>query len=183
MRIDTKSQFYALWNANKLGNKLRSWKTLAEFHASGYRGVVGLRAVLATGGGPLLIVPNSDDLPAAFKHFASLGVPVSSTVICEGAPDERVRLQGEVMRGPQLSLFANAEGRGLRMRESMLDAKTYAGLAAQMLLRRHLTPASYDDIQELLDLYPDSVIEFSAYDHNLGWAAGRNTLIWEVRNY
>jgi len=36
---------------------------------------------------------------------------------------------------------------------------------------------------ELLDLYPDHVIEFSAAEVFVGDRPGRNAVVWEVRKY
>lgn len=43
--------------------------------------------------------------------------------------------------------------------------------------------ASYEDVRELLKLYPNHVVEFSCCDRSVGSVPGRNTVIWEVRLY
>jgi hypothetical protein len=184
MQIKTKQEFYELWNSNKLGNKLRTWNTLEDLKKNGYTGLLGIRAVLV-GGGPFLHGFTATGVPDAYKQFKKLGVEKEDTVLCEAAPDEKVTLQGEVYRDVDgLYLFALENNlQGLRMRDALKLAREYHGLEALILLKKHLSAASYDDIMELFDLYPDSVIEFSAYSNCLGWAQGRNTLIWEVRNY
>lgn len=40
-----------------------------------------------------------------------------------------------------------------------------------------------DDVEILLELYPDATIELAAYPYTLGKIPGRNTVIWEVRDY
>jgi hypothetical protein len=44
-------------------------------------------------------------------------------------------------------------------------------------------PASYGDLQELLERFPDWVIEFATYSCEVGCIARRNTVFWEIRNY
>lgn len=107
----------------------------------------------------------------------------------ETAPDDRATLQGEIRRGAFGWEFFGAErsredfGRMIRMRDALRVARSYQGLIVLFLLRKHLSPPSYDDLMELVDLFPDAVVEFSAYDRELGERRGRNTIIWEVRNY
>lgn len=62
-------------------------------------------------------------------------------------------------------------------------ASNSAGLLARSLLRHYCDPASVDCIYELLDLYPDHAIEFSAFRVPVGTVPHRNTVIWEVRDY
>jgi hypothetical protein len=52
-----------------------------------------------------------------------------------------------------------------------------------MTLKQHLSPASYGDLQELLERFPDSVIEFATYSCEVGCIAWRNTVFWDIRNY
>jgi hypothetical protein len=58
-----------------------------------------------------------------------------------------------------------------------------SGVVARHLLKDHLWPSDYDDVQELLDLYPGHVVELTAFSRAVGVVPGRNTAIWEVRNY
>ena len=56
-------------------------------------------------------------------------------------------------------------------------------LKALNLLKGNLCPSSYEGMQTILDMFPDSIIEFSSYEINIGNIPNRNTVIWEVRNY
>jgi hypothetical protein len=42
---------------------------------------------------------------------------------------------------------------------------------------------SYEEFLMLGELYPGAVIEFTSYEIVLGNLKGRNTVVWEVRNY
>ena len=45
----------------------------------------------------------------------------------------------------------------------------------------HRTPI--EQLMNLDDIFPDSIIEFSAYNTQVGNIPNRNTIFWEVRNY
>lgn len=178
MKITTKAEFYRLWNLNALGHKLRTWEDPKDALASGAP-IIGLRQIGAAGGGRLDIVPR-DQVIGTARVWTNDGLKF---MCCEAAPDELGTLQGECCR-----TFRGWEGtmglsRGLRMREA---AK--AGLlvprsssVTRFLLRTYLSAPSLDDLDAILDLYPDAVIEFTCYDLDFG--RGRNTIFWEVRDY
>lgn len=69
------------------------------------------------------------------------------------------------------------------MREAMKHAKRATGLRAQMILKELLWPSSYDDLMDLIDLFPEHVIEFGAHTRAVGVLPHRNTVVWEVRAY
>ena len=56
-------------------------------------------------------------------------------------------------------------------------------LETKVLLDRYLDPSSRDDLDALLELYPDATIELTAFDIDTGVIPGRNTIFWEVRDY
>lgn len=56
-------------------------------------------------------------------------------------------------------------------------------LETRLLLDRYMDPSSRDDVDALLDLYPDAAIEFTAFSVNVGLFPGRNVVFWETRNY
>lgn len=179
--IRTKREFYRLWEAGVLGNKLRTWRDPSFAYASGAP-TLGLREVGASGGGKLSIVERADLLAEASK-WNDEG---RRYVICEAAPDRLATIQGEVMRAE--TGWAGTLGfvkDGKRMRESMRDGDLapMAGLAVLDLLRRHLDPNSLDDLYSLLDAYPDAVVELTSYSVAVGELPRRNTIFWEVRNY
>jgi hypothetical protein len=100
----------------------------------------------------------------------------------ESAPDERLVLQGEVSRFVG-GLYLRYSTLKLPMRSAMKDARDVGGASAQAILRGVLTGSSYEDLDALLELYPDAVVEFGAYAKCLGAIPGRNAVIWEVRAY
>ena len=92
-------------------------------------------------------------------------------------------IQGEVMQSTRgLSLYCSSLRLPMKDALNIGGAQVY-GLTASLLLRRNLCWNSYTWLQELLSLYPDHVVEFSAYAVNYGMLPNHNTLFWEVRNY
>lgn len=181
MEIKTKSQFFDLWNAGVLGYKLRTWNSIEEFQADAKQpAVVGFRQIGAAGGGAFAVGPASQAAATA-AEWKGLG---RRYMICEAAPDEKGTIQGEVCRTERGLQGYLGLSTGLRMRDAMARGLlTPRGYAETMALCRHyMSPSSFDDLEALLDLYPDATVEFTCYgDHNFD--RGRNTIFWEVRNY
>lgn len=98
------------------------------------------------------------------------------------APDHRILLQGELMRSNLgLVLNWNTE-KNLRMPEAMGRAQTYTQLQAKFLLLQSMDENDYERLMDLLDEFPDSVVEFAAYEITVMGLSTR-LVVWEVRNY
>lgn len=183
--IPTKSACYRLYESGAFGNKLRTWNDLSSLMRDDYCGGVVMRYKGAGGGTEY---PRyGQEIPKAevadtVQAWVSAGASRESIRFNEAAWDDKLIIQGEVMRSQEhLSLFYSREK--TKMREALKRGLQVEGLRAMMLLRHALSPASYDDVEALIERYPDAVIEFSAYSHNVGNCRGRNAVIWEVRNY
>lgn len=141
------------------------------------------------GGGIVLANVPISELGGKVLELTSSGVIEKSLYFNECAPDQWASLQGEVVRlSTGLCLFAAIRktedfGKLLRMRDVLPYAKHYHRLQAKQVLQQHCSPTSYDDLSELLDLFPDHVIEFTAYARQLEGYKLRNVIIWEVRLY
>lgn len=98
------------------------------------------------------------------------------------APDTRLVLQGEVMRSERGLHLRYNTAPGFGMREAYPIMQEVSGLKAKLLIERHLDANSREYLFDILDLYPDAVVEFTAYDHSVG-RLGWNTLFWEIREY
>lgn len=71
----------------------------------------------------------------------------------------------------------------MHMRPSLREDPHVAnGLVALEIVRHFACARGYAVIMELLDLYPDHVVEFTCMDKAYG-TLGWNTVVWEVRNY
>ena len=178
-----KREFFELYQRGRLGNTLRTWDRLEDCPDN----VLLMARHMGVLGGGVCISNLSKD--AMRRRAFRTRLDLSKMRFNECAPDALASLQGEVFEGPGgLELFAHVRalrdvGKAWRMRDVLPKAKQYHGLNAQHLLRSHLSPASYEDVRELLALFPDHVVEFAAYSRSVGWASGRNTIVWEVRLY
>jgi hypothetical protein len=189
--ITTKRRFYDLWERGLLGNKPRTWVGIEALRASGYTGLVTARSTGQGGGWTKYGVTVRDGEPFEIEEAVVAGAPVKirhsavwpGVTYNESAPDDLLLIQGEVARVPGGLYLRFDRTPGLKMREAMKIAKDATGLTAKLMLQHLLWPASYDEVMDLLDAYPDHVIEFSAYDVACGNLPHRNTLVWEVRRY
>jgi len=170
MRIANKAQFYRLFDAGLLGNRLPAL-ALAELDPEQ---TYSIRVKQA--GGRTLYGIRGRDVPQA------AAVCLGEVVITPTAPDDRLTIQGEIMRDHhQLRLFYATDPLPMKpaLRKSGREVR---GLAAESFLRTYCRPASYDMLMELLDAYDDAIVEFSAYRGGVGADPTHNVLIWEVRS-
>lgn len=179
--LDHKQSFFQLYQWGRLGNTLRTWDRLDDCPSDI---LLMARHMGALGGGVCISNLYREQMR---RKAARLGLDLTKIRFNECAPDAHATLQGEVYEGPRgLELFAYERehqhaGKVWRMRDVLPRATQHHGMTAQHLLLRHLSPASYDDVRELLALFQGHVVEFAAYSRKVGWSIGRNTIIWEVR--
>ncbi len=158
---------------------LRTWGTLEELASSGFPGPVNARNRKASG----KFVFNLD-VPTLLTAWP-LAEPPQNYYFNERPPDDKLLVQGDLTRTERgLQLVYNTTP-GLTCREATtLCVPEHAyGLTAQHWLQSTAWPSSYDDLMELLDCYPDGVVEFSIFSTAVGKLPHRNHVIWEVRNY
>lgn len=180
MEIRTKTEFYRLWEAGCLGNKLRTWRTIEEALDTEVP-VMGLREIGKAGGGAFFVGQRSEVVNMV-KDWTAWG---RQFMICEAAPDEKGTIQGEVCRAPFGLQGLLGYSNGLRMREALARGVLLprTGAAVLALLDKYMDPSSQDDLRAMLDLFPEASVEFTCYSCLLGDIPGRNTIFWEVRNY
>jgi len=179
--IRTKRQFVREYQKGTFGNRAPTWNTLAEFQASGYRGLVHIRNRVA--GGPTWYDIPAQEVAQTWTDLVRKGIKADSLYLSGMAPHHKGTIQGEIRRD-ELWLTLTYCSAKLPMRESMANgASTAHGLAATMMLRHYMDPASFDWVMDLLDMYPDHVIEFSCFSIPWGTIPNRNTVVWEVRQY
>lgn len=185
VKITTKHQMYALLAAGRLGNTIPQYFSVADWQASmdsGRYQFWGIRTLAP--GGPCRLNCPVEEVVATVTKFQSIGHAINISVMVDRL--FTVLLWAEVMRtetglvvyGIERPPFGGSwrqlmPGRGMH----------WQGVMALMLLLRHLNPNSLDDLWELLDTYPDHVVELSALDRCYGTVPGRNAIIWEVRAY
>ena len=183
MKINTKNEMYELYNSGAFGNRIKTWPSLKVFLASDFRGEFSLRYRGSLPGGLGLYNVTRDDVEEQLTQVArEKNIDLSLVTVNESAPDERLVIQGEVQRGltfPGLDLtYSTAKA---KMRVGMANPSYSQGLAANLLLQKHMTADDYADLHLLLDTYEDAVVEFSTYEMELGDCPNRKTVFWEVR--
>jgi len=179
--ILTKRQNYALWQSGAFGNKLRAWRSVDEWQASGFHGRVVLRE-MGRGGGRCLYNVEPEAVFDSLLVWAVEGIPLDRVMVNEAAPDQYAILQGEYDNELWGCFYYSRCAKHMRDALRVAPQETY-GLRSDMLLRGAMTPSSYEDWRVLLDQYPKHVLEVSIYDRCLGDTPGRNALVWEVRRY
>ena len=203
MQIKTKEEFNRLSQAGKLGNFLRTWGTLRALRASGYCGWITIQSKdkqspyfvpwAHTGlGGAVLVGAGLAVFPSVENEVRDLldkGARREQMYFREvPAPDARRTIQFEAMLGPQwqgggagvelcYELDSVMALRGIRER-----GKNVSGCTAQLILRRYLSPASYEALHEIWGAYPDSIIEFTEFSKKCG-KFGEHGVFWEVRDF
>lgn len=180
--ILTKRQNYTLCHAGAYGNRVRQWDSIEAWWASDYRSLLALRTALDHGGGPkeFHVGPHEVDT-VAWDWEVTYGVRRDQIRLAEMADGRRI-LQGQYANdftGEFLHTFETGP-----MPEALAKSHAYAfGLRSKLLMRAHMTPSSYADLEVLLEQYPDHVFELSVWASCLGDTPGRNAIIWEVRRY
>jgi hypothetical protein len=188
MTVPDKATARRLYEAGAFGNKLRTWNAYCDWMRWWHdtpreitsQALYALRVWAPGGGAPFVPDLAESEVQDAYIKLLSWGWDADLITVNECAPDDRLLVQGELMRVVG-GLYFRYNTAPLRMREGMKRAKDMEGLQVTASLRHWLSPSSASDLEELLELYPDDVIEMSAYDCFLGNCPGRNMIVWEVR--
>lgn len=183
-RIETKDDYYFLYEKGFLGNKPLTWNSIEEIKQSGWKDRIcirGRKGILREKSRFNLTIEEAVNY---IEQLRSEGISPDKLAFNQSMPDEHLLIQGEIMRkAPEIYSLTYTTIKK-PMNRAFEDKTLYAdGLNAINLVKRNLSPSSYDDLQTLFDIFPDSIIEFSAYDILLGNLPNRNTIMWEVRNY
>jgi len=187
--VKLKVESYAFYNLGLLGNRAMIWQSLEEIDKSGWKGEVCVRSTKGIRRGKTRYNIPRSDLENVIKELGKDGIPADSLTFNQAMSDGNLTIQGEVMRNHQglFLLYSRVKKpMNLALREHEERA---TGLTAKCLLESELWTSSYDDVMELLGYFststaePSAIVEFSAYNEEVGALRGRNTVIWEVRNY
>jgi hypothetical protein len=177
-----------MWEQGLLGNRTRLWRSPWDaFYWGSQQGKgkllpeIGFREIGKSGGGKWEKVPWNAVLRTA-TQWKEEG---RNFIMDDGAPDWCRTLQGEIcrtFRGLEGYLDTTAK---LPMRAAMAAGhmRPCGYLTCLVLLDRYMDASSRDDLDALLELFPDATVEFSCFGIDVGIFPGRNTLFWETRNY
>jgi hypothetical protein len=180
MEIRNKRTFYEQWRSGVLGNRPQTFATPMDAINSTAK-MIGFREVGKAGGGKWEAVPRTRVWEAVARWNAE-----GRTYTLDGAaPNELTTLHGEVCRTERgIEGWMAVEPKcAWRMAQSARIFRERTPLETRLLIRRYMDPSSQDDLEQLMELYPDAAIEFSCYPCSVGVLPRRNTLIWEIRNY
>jgi hypothetical protein len=194
VHINSKAEMYQLLLGGQFGNKLRMWPTYEAMLASGYSGLFSMRYKGGGGGLWCAYDVTHDKRAEILPRWVAQGADPALVMHTEGAPDDKIIVQGELRPLPDGHYFFPTilpsgpyfycSFEKLKMRDALKASSQHLyGLRVLELLRHHMTSASFEDLQELREQYPDSVIELSVYSTCLGDIPRRNHLVWEIRNY
>lgn len=181
--VSNKADFYKLYSRGAFGNRALSWDSYNELVESSWRGEVCIRSKVGMERGKVKYNVPFKGIRDMIGWFERMGVAGSELSFNQSMPDKALILQGEVMyglRGFDLTYTTIKQPMNLALSKKELYT---SGLMAKLILQNALWSTSYNDLTELLELYQDSIVEFSTYDIAVGNLPHRNTVIWEVRNY
>ena len=186
-----KKENYKLYHLGVYGNHLLFWESLDSF----YKDVelkkydITKPIALRTKTTPGIILPNYctqtkvEDIESIVTDWTkNYNIEYKDIVLNEIGPDDYILIQGEVCRSINHYDLQYTRAKKI-MREALAVENIHAkGLKALCMLKTHMDAASYDNLQRLLDLFPEGIIEFSTYSKCVGHL-NLNTVFWEVRNY
>lgn len=187
--VTDKASMYRRLAAGEFGNTIPqyfsvgSWLAAVDDWRCQYWGVRTM-----TPGGPCRLNCTVEETLDAADEFERAGHRVNISMMVDAVAGVTAWLEawdsptGLVVEGIE---YPDTAG-GWTWRNSMPDParrRSWSGTLARMVLRRHLSPDSFDDLWMLLYRFPNHVVELSALDRCLGTVPGRNAVLWEVRAY
>lgn len=182
-KVPTKKECYVLFESGSLGNKPKTWSSYKEILAAGWKGKVTMRSKAGMARKNVRYNVALKDIPHEIEEWKKQGMKEEHISFNESMPDEHLIIQGEIMRNEK-GIYLLYSTLKTQMNTALKEKPEHAiGLKANLLLKENLWPSSLADVEALLELYPNSVIEFSAYEIAVGNLPGRNTVIWEVRDF
>jgi hypothetical protein len=182
--ITTKAKMYEHYRAGRFGNTLRTWPDyFAMASGADVPARIGLRYSGPAGGGYTAYDMTETEALIKFKEFCDRGADPNKLVWCEAAPDQHLILQGEICQDVSTGYALHWSPFKAQMKIALAkDPRNHNGPGALLICKSVMDESSYGTLRELLDDFPDHVVEFSVYKVKLG-SLRRNTVFWEVRKY
>ena len=182
----TKAESVRLYSIGAFGNHARQWVTWEDFCKDG-EGRRACKSFALRGRWPQgVFVGPLKSRGAVLRELSQpiwlLQREMSSFYVSEMVDNRLCVLNAEVMRGVG-GLDLHYATTPQTMRDGLRDAPQHAhGLKAKMILEHFCCTRGRDAVYELLDEYPDHIVEFAVFNHAVG-LLGWHTVIWEVRDY
>jgi hypothetical protein len=181
--VNSKSEYYSLYEKGFFGNKPLTWNSIEEIVKNRWEGKICIRGKKGIARSKARFNLTLEEARNYIHSLEKEGILEKNLTFNQSLPDEELLIQGEIMRSIRsysLTYTTIKEPMNYALAKETLCTE---GLTAINLIKANLFPSSYEDLQTLFNIFPDSVIEFSSYRIPLGSLPNRNTLIWEVRNY
>lgn len=160
----------------RFGNYPLAWESLQEVLESSYRGHISLRSRQTSNPIRLYHIPFSDLNTTLAK------LPIEQTkyglVFSESPDDSKRTIQGEWDGFSLTYSFYKAPMR-LAFEKQMLHAE---GAKARWLLKSYLDVSDYEWLGELIEDFPNHIVEFSGFSCRVG-VLRRYAVFWECRLY
>jgi hypothetical protein len=181
IQVPSKVRMFELLQQGNIGNTLRVWNSPDDLRrdvCAGYDGLIGVRCSGKPG------------LPYFHHRTPEEGIAIGAELLSQGirpiyyeaSRDEWILIQGEVAQ-TELGLHLRASTVKADMRVALKKAKYYWGLSAKIILDQYFWESSRAELETLFEVYPNAVIEFTAYSTTMGQHKGCNVVFWEVRHY
>jgi hypothetical protein len=186
MKINTKTKFYELWLSGQLGNRMGAWRA-DKYQREDVINIpfVGVRSLRP--GGKFLMPVLPEDIG---REISLNGGRADEWVVCEGTPNQydassacQVVVQGELQECVGGWYFYHSFSSEPMRKALSLHGRHASGVGVREFLKSTCSQGSFDELEDLFSCYPGHVIELSVHSRCLGDTPGRNTIIWEVRNY
>lgn len=176
MKILSKQECYKKYNQGTFGNRPLRWNTWKKVKQSNYRGMICIRGIGIPRSEVKYDVP-FNKIENTIKQYKEKDIPPSTLRFNQSMPNEKILIQGEVKKGiKNLDLTHTTIKKPMNL--ALAEEEKYTnGLTAIQILKHNLSPSSFSDLEALFELYPKSVIEFSAYSYPVRNIPGRNTII------
>lgn len=193
MEIKTKREYLELSRAGKLGNTLRTWWSYEDLINSKFQGHVTIRCYIRDSN---MFVPDIlvKDVATKLTEYMYAGALLSQFYFQEiphlkGCENKDCQGCGRILNAevswiephhmvlrygtnPSLSLRRDLDQNGIEVYD----------LTALETLRYFIKDSGIDYIQNIMDNYPDCVMEFSCFGYSVG-VEKYPIVVWEVRQY
>ena len=182
-KVSNKKDYYFLYSVGFFGNKPLTWNSIEEIKESGWEKGICIRSKQGILRNKTVFDLTMKEAMNYIEQLKRGGIPPQSLTFNQSMPNEELKIQGEIMRSKEnysLTYTTIKKPMNRALEEETLHSE---GLMALKLIKENLFPSSYEDLQDLFDIFPDSIIEFSSYNVPVGNLKNRNTILWEVRNY
>ncbi|VVB82020.1 Uncharacterised protein [uncultured archaeon] len=187
--VNSKQEYYFLYENGLLGNRPLTWNSIEEIAKSKWKGKICLRGKTGIPRSKSRFNMTLEETVKYVKELEQEGISSEKLTFNQSMPDEHLTIQGEVTREGKLmggktdfifltySTIKEPMNRALE-KETLHEQ----GINALVRIKENLDASSYENLLELFNMFPDAMVEFSSYEIGVG-NLNRNTIFWEVRNY